>query len=426
MNDTLNGRSRQFAPFTSASSAIKRLSGIALAVLVGGASAAAFAAQTQPTDPHFTNYVQKIPGQSVTFGMVAIPGGEITIGSPTSEAGRAKADLAQKKVTVKPFWMGKCEVSWDEFYPYVFIDLKEVVRQSKPEGLVDKDGISHPSRPYTSAYRERGEKGFPAIGMGYPAAREYCKWLSKKTGLKYRLATEEEWEYACRAGATTAYFWGDDPEKAKDYAWFKDNSNETTHPVGKLKPNKFGLYDIVGNVVEWTAAPSANASAVARGGAWSEPVSSLRCAARMFETPEWNEYDPNSPKSIWWLSSSDFIGFRVVRSLGEDPVAQTEIQTTVVAKPAATTTAAVNAQADYKQQCAACHGADGKGQTKIGKTHKVRDYTSAAVKAVLKDDAMFKAIKEGIKEGDKMTMSAYADKLTDEQIKALVAYMKKF
>jgi formylglycine-generating enzyme required for sulfatase activity len=119
--------------------------------------------------------------------------------------------LPSKQVTVKRFWIGKFEVSWPEYVPYVFMDPTNILRQvSKIEGIVDRDGVSHPTTPYSSVYRERGEKGFPAIGMGYPSASEYCRWLSRKTGHKYRLATEEEWEYACRAGAATPYFWGTD------------------------------------------------------------------------------------------------------------------------------------------------------------------------------------------------------------------------
>ncbi len=385
--------------------------------------------QAADANAKFTNYVQQIPGGTVGFEMVAIPGGEITVGSPDNEPGRDKADLAQKKVKIKPFWMAKFEAGWPEFLPFVFLQSTEVLRQvDKIEGIVDKDGISHPTKPYGSVYRERGDKGFPAIGMGYPSAREYCKWLSKKTGLKYRLPTEEEWEYACRAGATTAYFWGDDPAQAKDYGWSKENSKDTTHQIGKLKPNKFGLYDIVGNVAEWTAKTDTNAPGVARGGAWTEPVAKMRSAARMVETPEWNELDPQFPQSVWWLSAADFIGYRVVRSLDDEEGAQTTAAAPSAAVPAAavaaTPAAANEALASYKKLCVSCHGADGKGQTKLGKLHKVRDYTTKEVKASLKDDTMFKAIKEGIKEGDKMAMPTYADKLTDDQIKALAAYMK--
>ena len=274
----------------------------------------------------FTNYVQQMPGSAYSFEMVAIPGGMVTVGSPANESGREESDLPIKKATIQPFWIGRCEVGWPEFIPYVFVAHKEIMRDvDKLEGRVDLDGISHPTPPYGSVYRERGVKGYPAIGMGRPAAMEYCRWLSKRTGRQYRLPTEEEWEYACRAGATTAYFWGNDPAQAKQYGWFMDNSLDSqrqdvsTQPMGKLKPNLFGLYDIVGNVTEWCAPAGKNAPQVARGGAFSEPVTRLRCAARMIETPAWNEMDPQSPQSIWWLASADFIGFRVARSLDENP-----------------------------------------------------------------------------------------------------------
>jgi formylglycine-generating enzyme required for sulfatase activity len=239
--------------------------------------------------------------------MIAIPGGEITIGSPENEAGRDKNDLAQKSVTVKPFYMGKHEVTWQEYILYVFGD-KDQIEDEK------KHGVTRPTKPYGSVYRERGEKGYPAMGMSQHSAVNFCKWLSYKTGKAYRLPTEAEWEYAARAGAKTAYFWGDDAAQAKDFAWFVDNSKATTQPVGKLKPNKFGLFDIAGNVGEWCSKESADAPAVLRGGTWSETVTKLRCASRMIDGPEWNELDPQSPPSIWWLSAADYVGLRVVRS----------------------------------------------------------------------------------------------------------------
>jgi formylglycine-generating enzyme len=232
------------------------------------------------------------------------------VGSPAGEAGRESAEQVPQRVRIKPFWMGRYEVTWEQFLPFVFADKADLEKEKK-------DGVTHPSKPLGSVYRDRGEKGYPAIGMSQKTAVEFCKWLRFKTGRPYRLPTEAEWEYACRAGAATPYFWGEDGVKAADYAWFKDNAKGTTQPVGKKAPNKFGLYDIVGNVAEWCAKDSPDAPSVVRGGAFSEPLSRLRSATRMIETPEWNELDPRSPPGVWWVSAADFVGIRVACSREE-------------------------------------------------------------------------------------------------------------
>ncbi len=402
---------------------------LARKALVACPAVMAAALTGQSNAAEFANFTQTIPGSTVKFDMVAIPEGEVTIGSPENEAGRDKADQAQKKVKVKRFWMGKCEVTWDEFLPYVFVSQSEVAKfENKLEGIIDKDGCTHPTKPYGSVYRDRGEKGSnPAIGMGWPNALNYTKWLSKKTGRHYRLPTEEEWEYACRAGATTTYFWGDDAAQAKEYAWFKDNAGEGTHLVGKLKPNKFGLYDITGNVGEWCLKADPKAPGVLRGGAWTEETSKLRSAARMVEVEEWNENDPQSPQSIWWLSAADFTGLRVVCDEESGDAAAAAAPATAAA-PAADAKPAAAANGDvkalYLAQCKGCHGETGKGDTKIGKAKGARDYTTEAVKATYDEAKWVEAIKNGIEKDGKHLMSAYKDKLTEEQIKALAQYMK--
>src|SRR5262249_13311598 len=96
----------------------------------------------------------------------------------------------------------------------------------------------------------------PAAGVRWSDAVAFCEWLSRTSpheGQYYRLPTEAEWEYSCRAGATTSYYWGNEAHSSIEYAWTSENADGKTHPVGKLKPNAWGLYDMLGNVEEWTA-----------------------------------------------------------------------------------------------------------------------------------------------------------------------------
>jgi formylglycine-generating enzyme required for sulfatase activity len=165
-----------------------------------------------------------------------------------------------------------------------------------------------------------------------------CKWLQKKTGKVYRLPTEAEWEYACRAGTKTPYFFGDDPDDLDDYAWYEENSDSKTQEVAQKKPNPWGLYDMAGNVREWVTdfygpkvyaenaknnpvtdprGPAKGDFHVTRGGAYDSPPEELRSAARAFEEDWWAFEDPQEPKSRWWLPKMCFIGFRVALSADE-------------------------------------------------------------------------------------------------------------
>jgi formylglycine-generating enzyme required for sulfatase activity len=290
-------------------------------------------------------YTQEIPGVDVKFDLVPIPGGEFVMGSPESEENREEDEGPQHKVAIAPFWMGKHEVTWDEYDLFSFsLDLKKKQRDGvNLAAQVDTekraDAVTRPTPPYADMTFGYGHKNQPAICITHHSAMEYCRWLSEKTGVLYRLPTEAEWEYACRAGSKTAYFFGDDPAGLEDYAWYVENA-EKPMPIGKKKPNPWGLYDMHGNVAEWcldhyipdfykqfagdkvTLEPFAPPSDkeypyVARGGSWDDDAERLRSAARRFSDPEWSVQDPQRPQSIWWHTDATFVGFRVVRPLNE-------------------------------------------------------------------------------------------------------------
>ncbi len=282
-------------------------------------------------------YTAEIPGTDVTFEMLPIPGGKFKMGSPENEKGRKPDEGPQREVEIAPFWMEKHEVTWREFELFMYPNEEKKARESRqlPAMLnALTDAVTHPTQPYVEMSFGMGKDGFPAISMTQHAANKYCQWLSAKTGQFYRLPTEAEWEYAARAGTTTAYFWGDDPAQLGEYCWWGKNSDFKYQKVGKKKPNAWGLHDILGNVIEWTldqydadfykksseANPWNKATKpyphAARGGSWDDedPVK-LRIAARRASDNSWKIQDPQLPKSIWYHTDAQFLGFRVVRPL---------------------------------------------------------------------------------------------------------------
>jgi formylglycine-generating enzyme required for sulfatase activity len=261
----------------------------------------------------FTAYKQYIPGSNLYFKMVPIPAGSFTIGN------------AQKKIELREFWMGAFEVTRDEFD--VFLKDEQTSQNSK------LDAITRPSPQYVDLSWGMGkEGGYPANSMSQLSALMYCKWLYQKTKIFYRLPTEAEWEYACKAGSTTPYFFGNNVARLDQYAWYQKNSKNVYHKVGQKLSNPWGLYDILGNLLEWTLdhyiensletmpskdpmMPANNAKypKTLKGGSFMDNALQLKSAERFHSDPVWNKRDPQIPKSKWWLTEAKQVGFRLVR-----------------------------------------------------------------------------------------------------------------
>jgi formylglycine-generating enzyme required for sulfatase activity len=239
--------------------------------------------------------------------------------------------------------MGAFEVTWDAYELFMYPDDEQRLREAfGRDEYADKlaDAVTRPSKPYADMTFGMGKRGYPAISMTQHGANKFCQWLSAKTGHFYRLPTEAEWEYAARAGTQTAYFFGDDPAQLDQYAWYEDNSDFKYAKVGRKKPNPWGLYDILGNVAEWcldqydpdyykqfehllSQDPWNRATKpyphVVRGGSYDDPPEKLRCAARLGSDRSWKMRDPQLPKSTWYFTDAQFVGFRIVRPLQVPP-----------------------------------------------------------------------------------------------------------
>jgi len=234
-----------------------------------------------------SNYVEDL-GSDVKLGMVWISRGSFEMGSPSSEQYRDKDEGPVHRVELDGFWMGKYEVTQVQW---------KAIMENNPSYF-------------------RGDS-LPVETVSWNNAMEFCKKLSEKTGKKYTLPSEAQWEYTCRAGSSTKYCFGDSDSSLGDYAWYASNSNSQTHPVGEKKPNGWGLYDMYGNVEEWcldwydenyySNSPSKNPVNlissnfwVIRGGSWLTTPWNCRSADRIWVDPD--------------LRSRNF-GFRVVRTL---------------------------------------------------------------------------------------------------------------
>ena|SRR5438445_202834 len=248
-----------------------------------------------PSTQPFESYTERVPGTVVKFDMLPIPPGKIafSIDNKTPPA----------TISIKRFWMAKTECTWDQYDTFwLQLDLPKQQRQFR-HGL---DAKTRPSSPYVNPDCQFGHAGFPAICLTASAGKMYSQWLSEKTGRKYRLPTPAEWEYACRAGA-------EELKATGDIAWTSENSpNQSTQPVAKKKPNAFGLYDMLGNVGEWTIAADGNGEFLC-GGHFLQSAKLITPATREQLNPAWALRGPANPPSKCWLSDGQFAGFRVIR-----------------------------------------------------------------------------------------------------------------
>lgn len=257
--------------------------------------------------------------------MVAIPGGRFTMGSTLAEKQWAvdhgstmpsvSDEAPQHEVTLKAFALGKYDVTRGEFAAFVqdtgYVMPKGCYQQGNPDSPFYKD----------ADWQDPGFKQSdqdPVVCVTWHDAQAYVAWLNKKfPGGGYRLPTEAEWEYAARAGSAGKFWWGDDVALAPEHGWFKDDAGGRTHPVGQKGANAFGLYDMAGDVWQWTEdcyaddyskAPLDGSAAGGdaacrrsdRGGSWFYPSWLLRAATRERNPPGYRD---------------SVLGFRVAKSL---------------------------------------------------------------------------------------------------------------
>ena len=312
-----------------------------LAISIAGCQPRDVPGQGRKLPGRYTETITSKSDENISFEMAPVPGGTFVMGSPEGEPGSKGDERPQHEVRVAPFYLCTTETTIELFLEYYQETMSTKKNAGRSRG--DVDAITGPTPVYGDLTMGYGKK-HPAVGMTWHNAKTFCEWLSKKTGRKYRLPTEAEWEYACRAGTTNIFGFGNDPKRLADFAWYEANSDGEPHEVAKKKPNALGLYDMSGNVCEWvndfyspdayrnaakesptvnpqgpSGGSSQNASYrqvhVARGGDYTGSIEELRCAARFFEETWWRDGDPQMPKSRWWLPQMDLIGFRIARPI---------------------------------------------------------------------------------------------------------------
>lgn len=288
-------------------------------------------------------YTSKIPGTEIEFTMMPIPSGVFV-----DDFEQPKGQQKTVRIAVEPFWMAEHEVTWAEFQRYMKMEtffkkfnaagVRKITEKTAIDAVTAPSSLYDPT--YTYSFGDLPKQ--PASMMTQFSAKQYTKWLSLSTGQFYRLPYESEWEYACRAGTKTKFYFGDDEKELSKHAWFDNNTNDSRHIVGKLLPNPWGLYDMLGNVSEWTldqfsedryehlseadlSKPISTMTAyrkpdqlyprTLRGGSWESLIDECNCDFRLASDKDWKDMDPFIPQSPWWFTShlGTSAGFRIIR-----------------------------------------------------------------------------------------------------------------
>ncbi|MCU0335943.1 MAG: formylglycine-generating enzyme family protein [Chitinophagaceae bacterium] len=278
-----------------------------------------------------------VPGCSTPLRFSWLPAGSFSMGSAAGAPMAAANEQPQRQVKLSGFYMSQYEITWEQYN--AFVQDEAFSRNA------DADAITRPSPPYLDFTLGMGKEGFPASSMQQYGALMFCKWLYQRTGVFYRLPTEAEWEYACRAGSTAAWSVANDSAALTGTAWYYANSQQKYQPVGQKAPNAWGLYDMMGNVAEWVLdqydssylqtvgegakdpliTPTRRNPRLVRGGSYRDAPEQLRCACRTPANPVWNRRDPQIPKSKWWNTDAPFVGFRLVKPWPQPDTAQVEV-----------------------------------------------------------------------------------------------------
>jgi formylglycine-generating enzyme required for sulfatase activity/tRNA A-37 threonylcarbamoyl transferase component Bud32 len=258
---------------------------------------------------------------SLGMKMVLIPPGKFVMGSGKDEPGWAPQEGPQHEVEIsRPFAIGAHEVTVGQFKAFVkatsYVTETEKLGGSLQWDFTEKVHKRDPAMMWMKPGYEQTDE-YPVVCVTWNDAHAFCKWLSDKEGVAYTLPTEAQWEYACRAGTTTTWFFGDNEGDLDSHAWRAASSEEKAHPVGQKRPNSWGLYDLYGNAWEWTAdrfdagyyalspkvdPPGADAGSRAmRGGSRTDGPVQLRSGAR-----GWLDQDVGN----------NVVGFRVVAAVG--------------------------------------------------------------------------------------------------------------